>query len=185
MLSLGRRDLPGGSDAVYNVGDPGSSPGLGRSPGEGNGSPLQYCCLENPMDRGAWQAAVYGVAKSWTRLSNFTSLHLSLESAHNEPTHSPQSLSLPWTTVYHQAYPFHVYRWTLIIFPKRSHVVSSLGYQTCLERDDSDTGKPIRVMEFHVTLQFPVFPMGLRIGMGLWSQSFSLQLFCLPPFRKR
>ena len=39
---------------------------------EGNGSPLQYCCLENPMDRGAWWAAVHGVAKSWTRLSDFT-----------------------------------------------------------------------------------------------------------------
>ena len=40
--------------------------------GEGNGTPLQYCCLENPMDRGAWWAAVHGVAKSWTRLSDFT-----------------------------------------------------------------------------------------------------------------
>ena len=51
------RDFPGGSDgkeSVYNVGDPGSSPGLGRSPGEGNGNPLQYYCLEKPMDRGAW-----------------------------------------------------------------------------------------------------------------------------------
>ena len=50
-------DVPGGSDgkaAIYNVGDPGSIPGLGRSPGEGNGNPLQYYCLENPMDRGAW-----------------------------------------------------------------------------------------------------------------------------------
>ena len=49
--------LPGGSDgkaSVYNVGDPGSIPGLGRSSGEGNGTPLQYYCLENPMDRGAW-----------------------------------------------------------------------------------------------------------------------------------
>ena len=67
-------DFPGSSDGkvfVYNVGDLGSSPGLGRSPGEGNGDPLQYCCLENPMDRGAWQATVYGVAKSWTRLSDF------------------------------------------------------------------------------------------------------------------
>ena len=49
--------FPGGSDgkaSVYNVGDPGSIPGLGRSPGEGNGNPLQYYCLENSMDRGAW-----------------------------------------------------------------------------------------------------------------------------------
>jgi len=45
---------------------------LGRSPGEGNGNPLQYSCLENPMDGGAWWATVHRVTKSWTRLSNFT-----------------------------------------------------------------------------------------------------------------
>ena len=67
-------NFPGGSDgkaSVYNAGDLGSSPGLGRSPGEGNGNPLQDSCLENPMDQGA--CTVHGVAKSWTRLSNFTS----------------------------------------------------------------------------------------------------------------
>ena len=51
------KELPGGSDgkaSAYNVGDPGSIPGSGRSPGEGNGNPFQYSCLENPMDRGAW-----------------------------------------------------------------------------------------------------------------------------------
>ena len=67
--------FPGGSDGkafAYNVGDPGLIPGLGRSPGEGNGNPLQYSCLENPMDEGAWLATVHGVAKSQTRLSNFT-----------------------------------------------------------------------------------------------------------------
>ena len=46
--------------------------GSGRSPGEGSGSPLQYSCLENPIDRGAWRATVYGVAKSWTRVSIHT-----------------------------------------------------------------------------------------------------------------
>jgi len=51
-----------------DVGDAGSIPQLGRSPGEGNGNPLQYPCLENPMDRGAWQAAVRGVEKRQTRL---------------------------------------------------------------------------------------------------------------------
>ena len=54
---LGLLDFPGGSDgkvSVYNVGDLGSSPGFGRSPGEGNGNPLQYSRLENPMDGGAW-----------------------------------------------------------------------------------------------------------------------------------
>ena len=58
-----------------NVGDPRSIPGSGRSPGEGNGNPLQYSCLENPMDGGAWRATVHGVAKSWTGLSDFISLH--------------------------------------------------------------------------------------------------------------
>ena len=53
------------------MGDLFSIPGLGRSPGEGNGNPLQYSCLENPMDGGTWQATVHGVAKSWTRLSDF------------------------------------------------------------------------------------------------------------------
>ena len=77
--------FPGGSDgkaSACNVGDPGSIPRSGRSPGEGNGIPLQHSCLENPMDGGAWQATVYGVAKSWTWLSDFTSqtwgVHLSV-----------------------------------------------------------------------------------------------------------
>ena len=49
-----------------DIRDKGSIPGLGRSPGEGNGYPLQYSCLENPMDRGAWRATVYRVAQSHT-----------------------------------------------------------------------------------------------------------------------
>ena len=59
-------------ESARNVGDLGSIPGSGRSPGEGNGNPLQYSCLENPMDGGAWWATVHGVAKSRTRLSDFT-----------------------------------------------------------------------------------------------------------------
>ena len=55
-------------ESACNAGDMGSIPGSGRSLGEGNGNPLQYSCLENPMDRGAWRAAVYAVTKSWTRL---------------------------------------------------------------------------------------------------------------------
>ena len=58
--------------SAYKVGDPGSIPGLGRSPGEGNGNLLQYSCLGNPMDAGAWWPTVYRVAKSWTGLSDFT-----------------------------------------------------------------------------------------------------------------
>ena len=77
-------DFSGGSDgkaSAYNVGDPDLIPGLGRS-GEGNGNPLQYSRLENPMDRGAYQAAIHGVVKSWTQLSDFTFTFLSLN-AHN------------------------------------------------------------------------------------------------------
>ena len=73
--------FPGGS-TVKNLpanagdsGDTGSIPGWGRSRGGGHYNPLQHSCLENPMDRGAWQAMVHGVEKSWTRLSDFTSLH--------------------------------------------------------------------------------------------------------------
>ena len=55
---------------IGDTGDVGSIPGLDRFPGEGNGNPLQYSCLENPMDRGAWRTKVHGVAKSQTTLSD-------------------------------------------------------------------------------------------------------------------
>ena len=58
-----------------DAGDTGSIPGSGRSPGGGHGNPLQYSCLENPRDRGAWQAAVHGVAKSWMRLKRLSTQH--------------------------------------------------------------------------------------------------------------
>ena len=67
------KGFSGGSDceeSTCNAGDQGSTPGLGRSHGEGNGYTLQYPCLRNPMDRGAWQVTVHGVPKSWTGLSN-------------------------------------------------------------------------------------------------------------------
>ena len=53
-----------------DTGDADSIPGLRRSPGLGNGYPLQYSCLDNSMERGAWEATIHGVAKNWTRLSN-------------------------------------------------------------------------------------------------------------------
>ena len=55
-----------GKESACKAGDLGLIPGSGRSTGEGNGNPLQYSCLENSMDRGAWQAIVHGAAKSWT-----------------------------------------------------------------------------------------------------------------------
>ena len=73
MILLHSKSFPGGSDgkaSACNVGDLGSIPGSGRSPGEGNGNPLQYSCLENPMDGGVWQATVHGVAESQTQLSD-------------------------------------------------------------------------------------------------------------------
>ena len=66
-----------GKASAYNVGDPGSIPGLGRTPGEGNGNPLQDSCLGNPMDRGAQWAAVHGVTKE----SDMT------EQLHSQGTH--------------------------------------------------------------------------------------------------
>ena len=71
----------GGSDnkaSDHNAGDLGSIPGSGRSPGEGNGDPLQYSCLENPMDGGGWWATVHGVTKSRTGLGDFTFTFFSL-----------------------------------------------------------------------------------------------------------
>ena len=81
---------PGGSDdkeSACNSGDLGSLLRSGRSPGEGNGYPLHYSCLENSMDRGAWQGTVHGVEKSWTLLSKimlreFLDLELILHSWH-------------------------------------------------------------------------------------------------------
>ena len=70
--------LHDGSDrkaSVYNVRDLGSIPGSGRSPGEGNGNPLQCSCLENPMDREAWGAIIHGVAKSQTWLSDWAGMY--------------------------------------------------------------------------------------------------------------
>ena len=74
-LSMKQEGFPGGA-VVKNppakagdAGDLGSIPGLGRSPGEGNGNPLQYSCLENSMDRGAWPTTVHKVSKNWTQLS--------------------------------------------------------------------------------------------------------------------
>ena len=65
--------IPGNSDrkeSAYDEGDLDSIPGSGKPPGEGNGNPLQYPCLESSMGREAWRATVHGVTKSWTQLSD-------------------------------------------------------------------------------------------------------------------
>ena len=69
-MEFKEKSFPGGSDgkvSACNAGDPSSIPGSGRSPGEGSGNPLQYSCLEDSMDGGAWWATVHGVTKSLTR----------------------------------------------------------------------------------------------------------------------
>ena len=69
-LYMGFPGVSDGKEPTYNARDLVLIPGLGRYPGEGNDNPLQYSCLENPMDRGAWQATVHGITKSQTGLSN-------------------------------------------------------------------------------------------------------------------
>ena len=66
MMVMGFLDSSAGNESAYNAGDPGSIPSSERSSGEGNGSPLQYSCLDDLMERGAWQAIVHGVAKIQT-----------------------------------------------------------------------------------------------------------------------
>ena len=76
MFTMG---FPGGSvlkNLPANLGNTGSIAGLGRASGEENENPLQYSCLDNPMDGGTWWATVHGVAKSRTRLNDFTSPHI-------------------------------------------------------------------------------------------------------------
>ena len=63
-------DGSAGKESAWNAGDTGLIPGSERSPGEGNSNPLQYSCLENPKNRGAWRAEVHGVTKNWTQLSD-------------------------------------------------------------------------------------------------------------------
>ena len=91
--------FPGGSEvkaSAWNAGDPCSIPELGRSPGEGNGNPLQYSCLENPMEGGAWQATVHGVTKSRTRLSDFPSLHFTFTAVdQSNVSHPPGLVTYP------------------------------------------------------------------------------------------
>ena len=89
---------PVSKESACNAVDLGSIPGSGRSPGEGNGNPLQYSCLENPMDRGVWQATVHGVTKSRARLCNCTSTFHFHALEKEMATHSSILVwKIPWT----------------------------------------------------------------------------------------
>ena len=78
MEAGGFRGGSDGKESTCNAGDLGLIPGWGRFPGGGHGNSLQYSCLKNPMDRRAWQATVYGIAKSQTRLSTAHSIFLKI-----------------------------------------------------------------------------------------------------------
>ena len=96
--------LPSVKASVCQVGDPSSIPGLGRFPGKGNGKPLQYSCLGNPMDRGARWAAAHGVTKSWTWLSDWTAA-----AAIN------QQMGLRFLQMYFSLFSVTVKNWTVFI----------------------------------------------------------------------
>ena len=83
-----------GKESACNAGDPGLIPGSGRSPGEGNGTPLQCSCLRNPMDRGAWLATVHGIAKSQTRLSDWARRQIPMDITHMNKTSSGFSTTI-------------------------------------------------------------------------------------------
>ena len=118
--------------SAWNATDPGSIPGSGRSPEEGNGNPLQYSHLENPMDGGAWWAAVHGVEKSRTRPSDFTFTLLIKTFQFNSVAQScptlcdPMNRSTPGLPVHHQLPQFtqtHIHQVSDAIQP--SHPLSS------------------------------------------------------------
>ena len=117
--------------SAYNAEDLGSIPGLRRSPGEGNGTPLQYSCLENPMDGGTWKATVHGVAKSQTRLSDFT-LH----------THIIARMNKSWVLHFCHCYTFWV-RWINWKNPNAEVLAAAAkSLQSCLTLCDPIDGSP-------------------------------------------
>ena len=126
------KDFPGGSDSkvsAYNVGDPGSIPGLGRSPGEENGNPLQYSSLGNPTDGGSWQATVHGVTKSRTRLRDFT-FFLSFLSTIKGPFWSADHLRIiSHPTQLLPRFPFMVFCYLLTSTEALSPKASSLSIE--------------------------------------------------------
>ena len=120
-VSLGSPCGSAGTESACNMGDLGSIPGLGRSPGEGNGNPLQYSCLENPMDGGAWWATVHRVAKSRTRLSDFTFTFCgSPRPSALAPAGGPSCvdrLGRPWTGSAGPAWCWRVVCWEEVLMP--------------------------------------------------------------------
>ena len=100
--------------SAYNAGDPDSIPGSGRSLGEGNANSLQYSCLENPMDEGAWYATVHGVAKSRTPLSDFTFTFLIHEVSVNTKWNNVNKVLRSHTIHFN----FHECQLSLVVIPQ-------------------------------------------------------------------
>ena len=96
-----------------NAGNMGLFPALGRAPGEGNGNPLQYCCLRNPMDRGAWQARIHRVAQSWTQLKRLSTHTLIYIVVVVRSLSCVQLFATPWTTTHHVTLTFTI-SWSLL-----------------------------------------------------------------------
>ena len=101
-----------GKESACQAGNGGLIPGSGRSPGEGNGTPLQYSCLENPMDREAWRGAVHGVTKSQTRLKQLNS------SRRNSLQLRQMSMNLGWGTIWEHARGYFHNGSSILLCPK-------------------------------------------------------------------
>ena len=127
-----QESFPGDSVGKHppaNAEDSGSIPGSGRSPGEGNGNPLRYSCLENPMDKGAWRATVHGVTKSRTRVIDWACMHEGTNNYASDLSQNAKSFSIitPFgdfftslSSFYGVAYCFFLSICLLLGYPKSS-----------------------------------------------------------------
>ena len=177
--SMGMKGFPRssvGKQSACDTGDPGSIPGMGRSPGEGNGNPLQYSCLENPMNRGGWQVAVHGVTRvrhdlatntftfslSITLADSINIIHTSVQFssvAQSCPTLChPVNRSTPGLPVHHQLLELtqtHIHRVSDAIQPSHplsspSHPVPNPSQHKSLFQSVNSSHEVAKVLEFQL-----------------------------------